>query len=64
MSAVAVILRDLIGLAGAASITYGAWLLHPAAGFIVGGAFALLAAIAGAVANASADQTTGNEDAA
>lgn len=33
------LLRDTIGLAGAAAITYGAWLIYPPAGFIVGGAF-------------------------
>lgn len=46
MSAAAVILRDVVGLAGAASITYGAWLIHPAAGFIVGGFLALVGALA------------------
>jgi len=36
---------DLLLLAGAASVSYGAWLLHPAAGFIVGGAMSLIQAI-------------------
>jgi len=31
------ILRDLLGLCGAGSIAYGAWLVFPPAGFIVGG---------------------------
>jgi hypothetical protein len=63
MSVLAVIARDLIGLAGAASITYGAWLVLPAAGFIVGGAFALVGAIV--LAKASADDPSDvNEDAA
>ena len=35
------VMRDLTGLAGAGSIAYGAWLVQPAAGFIVGGALAL-----------------------
>lgn len=29
--------RDGIGICGAASITYGAWLIYPPAGFVVGG---------------------------
>jgi hypothetical protein len=63
MSTLAIIIRDLIGLAGAASIAYGAWLLLPAAGFIVGGGFALVGAIV--IAKASADDLAGvNEDAA
>ena len=36
-----VILRDIVGLAAAASIAYGAWMLHPAAGFITGGVLVL-----------------------
>lgn len=32
--------RDLVGIAGAASIAYGAWMVYPAAGFIVGGLLA------------------------
>lgn len=33
--------RDAIGLAGVASIAYGAWLAYHPAGFIVGGALVL-----------------------
>ncbi|MBP2233093.1 hypothetical protein J2847_006428 [Azospirillum agricola] len=36
-AAVGVILLDLTGVAGAASVAYGAWLAWPPAGFIVGG---------------------------
>ncbi len=36
-----VLLRDLVGLGGAASVAYGAWLAWPPAGFMVGGLFAL-----------------------
>lgn len=36
-----VLLRDLVGLGGAVSVAYGAWLAWPPAGFIVGGLFAL-----------------------
>jgi hypothetical protein len=36
---------DLLLVAGAASVAYGAWLLHPAAGFVAGGAMCLIQAI-------------------
>ena len=42
--------RDLSGLAGAALVAYGAWLIYPPAGFIVGG----LMLLAGAVFSARA----------
>lgn len=38
------LLRDLTGLAGAASVAYGAWQVYPPAGWIVGGGLALIAA--------------------
>jgi hypothetical protein len=38
------VLRDLAGLAGAGCVAYGAWLLLPAAGFIVGGALLMAGA--------------------
>lgn len=41
----AVALRDLAGLAAVASIVYGSWMLHPAAGFIVGGVLVLAGVI-------------------
>ena len=34
---------DVLALAGAAAVTQGAAMLHPAAGFVVGGAFAIAA---------------------
>jgi len=34
-------LPDALIVAGAATVSYGAWLLHPAAGFIVGGLLAV-----------------------
>lgn len=44
------IIFDLPGLAGVASITYGAWLIYEPAGFLVGGvmgvAWSALAALA------------------
>lgn len=45
-----VLMRDGLGLAGAALVAYGAWLVYPAAGFIVGGGLLM----AGAYLNAKA----------
>lgn len=39
------ILRDIVGLAAVASIAYGAWMLHPAAGFITAGVLVLAGVI-------------------
>jgi hypothetical protein len=36
---------DLLLVAGAASVSYGAWLAYPPAGFVIGGAFALYAGL-------------------
>lgn len=36
-------LPDVLMTAGAGAASYGAWLVYPPAGFIVGGAFALAA---------------------
>jgi hypothetical protein len=36
---------DLAGLSGVASIAYGAWLIFPPAGFLVGGALLLAGAL-------------------
>ncbi len=38
------LVRDCIGLAGAGSVTYGAWLIYIPAGFIVGGILAVVVA--------------------
>jgi hypothetical protein len=43
---------DMLIFAGAASISYGAWLMYPPAGFITGG---LLLLAAGVIASRSAD---------
>lgn len=43
--AIPVVLRDATGLAGVGLISYGAWMIMPAAGFIVGGALLLVGAI-------------------
>ncbi len=39
------IVRDVIGLAGVASIAGGAGMVYPPAGFIIGGLFAVAGAI-------------------
>lgn len=39
------VLPDLLLIAGAASVAYGAWLYVPALGFMVGGALAIFAGI-------------------
>lgn len=44
MKIVLTVARDITGLAGAALIAYGAWLVMPAAGFVVGGFFLLAGA--------------------
>lgn len=44
MSKVASFLPDLLLITGSASVSYGAFLVHPALGFVVGG---ILLAIAG-----------------
>lgn len=45
-SALPVVARDLMGIAGVALIAYGAWLIKPAAGFIVAGALMVAATVA------------------
>jgi hypothetical protein len=45
MPALAVIIRETAGIAGAASIAYGAWLIYRPAGFIVAGALLLAGSI-------------------
>lgn len=43
-----VVARDAAGITGAGLIAYGAWLIFPPAGFIVGGLLVLAGAIAAA----------------
>ena len=38
-------LPDVMLIAGAAAVSYGAWLCYPPAGFIVGGALTLYAGV-------------------
>ncbi len=44
-TAVPGLLRDLAGLSGVGLVAYGAWLIYPPAGFIVGGCLFLLGAL-------------------
>lgn len=39
------LLRDLAGLCGVGLVSYGAWLVYPPAGFIVGGAMLIVGAL-------------------
>ena len=53
-AALPVLLRDLVGLAAVASIAYGAWLIYPPAGFIVGGVLLLAGVIMSVIASGAA----------
>lgn len=44
-AAVPALLRDLAGLSGVGLVAYGAWLIYPPAGFIVGGSLLILGAL-------------------
>jgi hypothetical protein len=44
-SAVPGLLRDLAGLSGVGLVAYGAWLIYPPAGFIVGGSLLIVGAL-------------------
>ncbi len=44
-AAVPGLLRDLAGLSGVGLVSYGAWLIYPPAGFIVGGSLLILGAL-------------------
>jgi len=39
------LLRDLAGLSGVGLVAYGAWLVYPPAGFIVGGSLLIVGAL-------------------
>ncbi len=45
LSVLPVVLRDVVGLAGAGLVAYGAWLVFPPAGFITGGVLLLAGAL-------------------
>jgi hypothetical protein len=38
-------MRDVAGLCGVGLVSYGAWLIYPPAGFIVGGAMLIVGAL-------------------
>ena len=44
-AAVPGLLRDLAGLSGVGLVAYGAWLIYPPAGFMVGGSLLILGAL-------------------
>lgn len=48
------LLRDLAGLSGVGLVSYGAWLVYPPAGFIVGGSLMIAGALLLALGNRSA----------
>ncbi len=48
------ILPDALVVSGVATIAYGAWLIHPAAGFVVGGLLLLGMGIASSKAGVKA----------
>lgn len=45
-AALRAVAAQLLELAGLAALTYGAWLIYPAAGYVAGGILAVLAGIA------------------
>ena len=45
------LVRDLAGLCGVGLVSYGAWLIYPPAGFIVGGSLLIVGALLAAVGN-------------
>lgn len=49
VASIAAMASDLGAIAGAGSVAYGAWLIYPPAGFIVGGSILLTVGIAGAM---------------
>lgn len=51
--AIAGLLRDLAGLSGVGLVSYGAWLVYPPAGFIVGGSLMFVGALLLALGNRS-----------
>ena len=49
------LLRDLAGLCGVGLVSYGAWLIYPPAGFIVGGSLMIAGALLLAFGNRAAE---------
>ena len=54
-------MADILTVAGAGAVTYGAWTLEPMAGVITGGALLLAAGLARARAEALAGRSRGAE---
>lgn len=54
LAVVPVLVRDLVGLAGAGLVSYGAWLIYPPAGFLAGGVLLIAAAALAALAGRNA----------
>lgn len=46
--------RDLAGLCGVGLVSYGAWMIFPPAGFIVGGSLLIVGALLAALGNRAA----------
>ena len=46
--------RDLAGLCGVGLVSYGAWMIYPPAGFIVGGILLIVGALLIALGNRAA----------
>ena len=51
LGAIPGLLRDLAGLSGVGLVSYGAWLVYPPAGFIVGGSLMISGALLLALGN-------------
>jgi hypothetical protein len=45
------LVRDLAGLGGVGLVSYGAWLIYPPVGFIVGGSLLIVGALLAALGN-------------
>lgn len=45
MTNVAIVITDIVGVCGAASVAYGAWAIYHPLGFIVGGLLAMAGAL-------------------
>lgn len=56
MLKVVAVLPDLLLITGSALVSYGAYLVHPALGFVVGGALLILAGAATARAQSARKQ--------
>jgi len=53
-AAVPGLVRDIAGLSGVGLVSYGAWLIYPPAGFIVGGCLLIVGVLLVALGNRTA----------